>query len=86
MLAEVEAVRGSVEEERQRLSEKLVVLEREKRENQAASRAESRRLAEQVLNHTPLRLRLLLLVTLVTSITPTRTRCTMFYAFDPIVT
>lgn len=48
MVAEVESVRKSVEEERQRLAERGAALERDKRQADAAARAESDRLAEQV--------------------------------------
>lgn len=48
MVAEVEAARKSVDEERQRLSDRFAALERDKREQQAANRMESDRLAEEV--------------------------------------
>ena len=48
MVAEVSAVRKSVDEERQRLSERCAALEREKRQADAEARAENDRLAEQV--------------------------------------
>ncbi|CAB1113789.1 unnamed protein product [Ectocarpus sp. CCAP 1310/34] len=47
MVAEVDSVRKSVEEERQRLAERGAALERDKREADATARAESDRLAEQ---------------------------------------
>lgn len=49
MVAEVEAVRQSVDEERQRLAERCAALDRDKRQSDAAARAESDRLAQQVL-------------------------------------
>lgn len=49
MVAEVEAVRQSVDEERQRLAERCAALDRDKRQSDAAARAESERLTEQVL-------------------------------------
>ena len=48
MVAEVSAVRKSVDEERQRLSERCAALDREKRQAEAEARAESERLADQV--------------------------------------
>lgn len=48
MVAEVSAVRKSVDEERQRLSARCAALDREKRQAEAEARAESDRLAEQV--------------------------------------
>lgn len=48
MVAEVESVRKSVEEERQRLAERGAALERDKRQADATARAERDRLAEQV--------------------------------------
>lgn len=50
MVAEVEAMRKSVEEERQRLADRCAQLDREKRQASAAARAESDRLTEQVLH------------------------------------
>lgn len=52
MVAEVEAARKSVDEERQRLSERFAAMERDKREQQAANRMESDRLAEEVRTET----------------------------------
>lgn len=51
MVAEVEAMRKSVEEERQRLADRCADLDREKRQAGAAARAESDRLTEQVNIH-----------------------------------
>lgn len=48
MVAEVEAIRKSVEEERQRLADRCAALDMEKRQAGAAARAESDRLTEQV--------------------------------------
>lgn len=48
MVGEVEAVRKSVDEERERLKERSAALDKEKREASAAARLESQRLAEQV--------------------------------------
>lgn len=48
MVAEVEAMRKSVEEERQRLADKCAALDRERRQADAATRAEGDRLTEQV--------------------------------------
>jgi len=48
MVAEVEAVRKSVDEERQRLADRCTALDNEKRQVEAAARVESDRLAEQV--------------------------------------
>lgn len=48
MVAEIEAVRQSVEEERQRLADRCAALDREKRQAEATARAESDRLTKQV--------------------------------------
>lgn len=48
MVAEVSAVRKSVDEERQRLFDRCAALDREKRQAEAEAREESDRLAEQV--------------------------------------
>ena len=48
-MAEVEAVRQSVNEERQRLAERCAALDSDKRQSEAAARAERDRLTEQVL-------------------------------------
>lgn len=48
MVAEVSAVRKSVDEERQRLSERCAALDREKRQAEAEARAESDRITQQV--------------------------------------
>ncbi len=49
MVAEVEAVRKSVDEERQRLADRCAAVDKEKRQAAAAARAEGDRLAEQVV-------------------------------------
>lgn len=50
MVAEVEAVRQSVDEERKRLAERCAALDRDKRAANKAAREEMERLTEQVLN------------------------------------
>lgn len=49
MVAEVEAVRQSVDEERKRLAERCAALDRDKRAANKAAREEMERLTEQVL-------------------------------------
>lgn len=48
MVAEVEAIRQSVDDERQRLAERCAALDRDKRQADATARAESDKLTEQV--------------------------------------
>lgn len=48
MVAEVEAMRQGVDLERKRLSERAAMLDKEKRESEAAARVEGDRLTEQV--------------------------------------
>lgn len=49
MVAEVEAVRQSVDEDRKRLAERCAALDRDKKAADKAAREEMERLAEQVL-------------------------------------